>query len=250
MMFRGRTCNGTLRSALMILAACAFSFGLPSRALAQTKTFSSIEQMSGWSSCNACAGISGSGAKATYWYKQNIASPVISGKSMQFFIGGSNPYADVIWWREMGANNAATHFQYDVYFYLKTPQYAEALEFDVNQNVNGRRFVFGTQCAVKTPHHSWDVWDTAGNAWRSTGVPCPTPSAYKWHHLTWEIYRDSKYTHFVAFTIDGVKHYVNRAYSSKATSNGNAVSVAFQMDGDYAMHDYSTWLDKVSLKEW
>src|SRR5262249_39214466 len=120
----------------------------------------------------------------------------------------------------------------------------------VNQNVNGRRFIFGTQCAVKTSHHAWDVWDTAGSAWKSTGIPCHTPAANKWHHLTWELYRSGNTIHFVSLTLDGVKHYVNRSYSSKATKDGNAVSVAFQMDGDYAMHDYSAWLDKVTLKQW
>ena len=166
---------------------------------------------------------------------------------MQFFIGGTHAYADVLWWKQLGSSSA-TYLQYDVDFYLKTPQYAEALEFDVNLNVNGRRYIFGTQCAIKTSHHAWDVWDTAAGAWRSTGIPCPAPSAYKWHHLTWEIYRANGQAHFVAFTLDGVKHYVNRAYYSKSTSYPNTVSVAFQMDGDYAMHDYSTWLDRVTLR--
>ena len=51
-----------------------------------------------------------------------------------------------------GAANTATHFVYDIDFYLETPQYAFALEFDVNQTVNSRRFVFGTQRVSLSVH--------------------------------------------------------------------------------------------------
>jgi hypothetical protein len=53
----------------------------------------------------------------------------------------------------------------------------------------------------------------------------------------------------VGFTYDGVTHYVNRSYPAIA-SGVNELNIAFQMDGDYAMHAYSTWLDKVSLTSW
>ena len=44
-------------------------------------------------------------------------------------------------------------------------------------------------------------------------------------------------------------HYVNRAYSAKPV-NAQEVDVAFQMDGDHAMHSYSAWLDNVTLRAW
>ena len=134
-------------------------------------------------------------------------------------------------------------------FYLTAPQYSEALEFDVNQTVNSRRFVFGTQCGVNYDHQ-WDVWDTAGGHWMPTGIPCSIPTAFQWHHLTWEFYRDSSMIHFVAVTVDGVKHYANVAYSSTAWSNSPELNVAFQMDGDSSMHAYSVWLDNVTLSYW
>src|SRR5215469_6905752 len=220
----------------------------PPSAPSGTASFSLIEQMPGWASCTTCAGAGGSGPSAAFWTKQFVGSPSQNGKSMQFFLGGNTPYSDALWWKQLGGQNWATHFQYDVDFYLTTPQYAQALEFDINQSIGTRKFIFGTQCNIRNGG-VWDVWDTAGNAWRHTGVACSAPTAYTWHHLTWEVYRDSTATHFVAVTLDGVKHYVNATYYSKPMG-ASEVNVAFQMDGDYAQHSYSTWLNYVTLRYW
>jgi hypothetical protein len=93
----------------------------------------------------------------------------------------------------------------------------------------------------------WDVW--GGSSWQSTGIACTVPTAFTWHHLVWEFQRTATNTVFVGFTYDGVTHYVNRSYPAIA-SGVNELNIAFQMDGDYAMHAYSTWLDKISLTSW
>ena len=54
---------------------------------------------------------------------------------------------------------------------------------------------------------------------------------------------------FVAFTYDGVKHYVNRTYPAKASSV-HELNVAFQMDQKGTPVAYSGWLDNVTLKYW
>ncbi|HLJ86217.1 MAG TPA: Ig-like domain-containing protein [Candidatus Angelobacter sp.] len=207
-----------------------------------------IETMPGWESCTVCAGVNAHGPVAAYGSQQNVKSPSLNGRSMQFNIGGKTPYADAIWWKQLGASNSATHFQYDLDFYITAPQFAEALEFDVNQSIGSRKFIFGTECNIKGGG-VWDVWDTANATWRHTGVGCSAPAAYKWHHLTWEFYRDNAATHFVAVTLDGVKHYVNYTYYSRAVS-ANEINVAFQMDGDYAQHPYAAWLNNVTLRYW
>ncbi|MGH9571339.1 MAG: hypothetical protein ACRD4F_16970, partial [Candidatus Angelobacter sp.] len=157
-------------------------------------------------------------------------------------------YSNVLWWKQLGANNAVTHFVYDVYFYLKVPSLAQALEFDVNQSNGAFKFIFGTQCNIKGGHR-FDVYDPAGHAWRSAGIACGTPSALKWHHLTWEFFRDSTQVHYVSVTLDGIKHYVNLAYNARSSTT-KEINVAFQMDGDKNMDAYDTWLDEVNLKYW
>lgn len=217
-------------------------------ATAQTAVHSAIQTMPAWENCTVCAGAGAQGPVAQYAMGENVPTPSLSGKSAQFKISGSTPYADAIWWKQLGADNGKTHFQYDLDFYLTQPQLAQALEFDVNQSIGNLKFIFGTQCNIKGDG-TWDVWDTAGNAWRTTGIACAMPSAFQWHHLTWQFYRDNTNVHFVAVTLDGVTHYVNQSYAAKPVS-ASEVNVAFQMDGDYAMHPYSVWLDNVTLMAW
>lgn len=213
---------------------------------ANATTKSEIQNMSGWQSCTVCAGIAGNGPVASISMNQFQASPSLSGSSTKFGIGGV-PWGDGLWWKQLGADNAATNFKYDLDFYLTTPQLSQALEFDVNQSIGNTKFIFGSQCAMRDGF--WDVWDTAGNAWRSTGIPCPPPAAFTWHHLTWELQRNSTQTIFVALTFDGVKHYINKAYNAKSQS-ATELNVAFQMDLQGAGQAYSVWLDNVTLSYW
>ncbi len=216
----------------------------PSNAVVQ----SNIDQLTGWQSCSQCAGAGGSGPVAAFSQWQNVVSPSMDGRSSQFNISGPTPYSDALWWKQLGANNATQNFKYDVYFYLTNPNAAQALEFDVNQSNGAHKFIFGTQCNIRNGAH-WDVWGGTSGTWQNTGIACTVPSAFTWHHLVWEFQRTATNAVFVGFTLDGVTHYVNRSYPG-INSGVSELNVAFQMDGDYAMHAYSTWLDKVSLTAW
>jgi hypothetical protein len=179
---------------------------------------------------------------------QNQASPSLDGSSAQFNISGSTPYSDALWWKQLGAADSATNFQYDVSFYITNPKLSQALEFDSNQSNGVLKFIFGTQCNIQAGH--WDVWGNAEGNWISTGVPCTVPTAFTWHHLTWQFTRNANQVTYVAFTFDGVTHYLNWTYYARPNPGVHELNIAFQMDGDFAMHAYSTWLDKVSLAYW
>jgi len=211
-------------------------------------TKSDIDQMTGWQSCTVCAGAGGSGPVATYSMVQNQASPSMDGKAAKFSISGTTPYSDALWWKQLGAADTATNLRYDVYFYITNPGVAQALEFDSNQANGSRRWIFGTQCNIKGANH-WDVWGNANGNWISTGIACFAPTAFKWHHLTWQFKRTATQVIYVAFTYDGVTHYLNRVYANNPSSV-HELNVAFQMDGDSRMDPYSTWLDKVTLTYW
>lgn len=213
-----------------------------------SKTFYNIEQMSKWSSCSACAGAGGSGPVASVYQTLGISSPSMDGNATKFTIKGSTAYANGLWWKQLGANSSAHRFTYDLYFYLKNPSAAQALEFDVNQSLNGKKYIFGTECSIKGSG-TWKVY-SASSKWVNTGIPCSRPAAYKWHHLIWEFERTSGgNVHFISFTLNGSKHYVNKTYAPKSSS-ASEINVAFQMDGDKYMTDYDTWLDKVKLTYW
>jgi hypothetical protein len=215
---------------------------------ANAAVISDIDQIAGWQSCSQCAGAGGSGPVAAFSQAQNVVSPSMDSRSSQFNISGSTPYSDALWWKQLGAINTTSNFKYDVYFYLTQPNSAQALEFDVNQSNGAHKFIFGTQCNIRNGSH-WDVWGGTSNTWQNTGIACTVPTAFTWHHLTWEFQRTTTNTIFIGFTLDGVTHYVNRSYPAIG-SGVSELNVAFQMDGDYAMHAYSTWLDKVSLTAW
>lgn len=236
------------RFGIMYALALAAVFTLSAVSGQAQQTKSNIQAMTGWQNCTTCAGAGGAGPSAPHSMTQFQTSPSITGKSAKFWLGGSIPYSDALWWKQLGAANSLTHHVYDVYFYIKTPQYAQTLEFDSNQANGSKKFIYGTQCSIKN-HHDWDVWDTKYAAWRQTGIPCSAPSAYKWHHLTWEFRRDGSKNYFISVTLDGVKHYVNKSYYAK-TVYASMLDVAFQMDGDNHQNDYMVWLDKVSLKSW
>jgi hypothetical protein len=208
---------------------------------------SNIDQLTGWASCTVCAGANANGPVATYSMVENQASPSLDGASAKFSISGTTPYSDALWWKQLGAADTATHLKYDVAFYITNPGVSQALEFDNNQSNAVHKFIYGTQCNIKGGH--WDVWGNAAGNWISTGIACSAPTAFVWHHLTWEFQRTSTNVIFVGFTYDGVTHYVNRSYPARS-STVHEMNVAFQMDGDSAMHAYSTWLDRVTLTYW
>lgn len=235
------------KKTLPILAVALFLFlAVSLRSSAQTVK-SQIQTMSGWTSCVTCAGINASGPSASIYSTAGVGSPSLTGNSRVFSIASSNSYADALWWKQLGAANGAYNLRYDLYFYLTAPQNAQALEFDSNQANGSRRWIFGTQCNIAAGQ--WDVWGNANGGWIHTGVPCYMPSAYKWHHLTWEFKRNGNYVTYVALTYDGVKHYINRSYYSKG-SGVNELNVAVQLDMRGNHVAYKEWIDKMSLTYW
>lgn len=231
-----------IRLALVVaLATVLFS------ASAFAGSFPSIERWMPWQTCASCALAGGSGPSVNHYMWAGVTSPSLDGDSTQFVINGGFPYADAIWWKQLGGDSNAAHFLYDLYFYIADTGASEALEFDVNQSTGGRKYTFGTQCGVNYDHQ-WDVWDTAGYHWRPTGVPCNVlPNT--WNHYTGEFYRANGRTTVVSITLNGVKSYVNATYNS-IPSRAYEVNVVFQMDQTAVHRAYSVWLDQVSLNTW
>jgi hypothetical protein len=233
-----------LKSSAITFNVATSTSGVPTNA----KKYTTIEQMTGWQSCDTCAGAGGSGPTAVVSMTQNVTSPSLDSKSAQFYLKGSQPYSGGLWWKQLGANSAVSSFQYDLYFYLKNPSAAQALEFDVNQSINGKKYIFGTECDVKD-HHAWNIYDAANHKWMGTGIACTTPIAYAWNHLTLEFQRVNGQMKFVAVTLNGKKSYFNRSYYA-APSGVSELNVAVQIDTDGNNTAYSEWVDKITLSAW
>lgn len=216
-----------------------------------------VQSAGGWDSCTVCAGDGGNGPVAGYGMSQWQDSPSLSGQATKFSIWGSTPYSDVLWWKQIvdgdynpDAVRSAHHFIYDTYFMVDNTDAVQALEFDINQFVNGHGLIFGTQCNVRAGNH-WDIWDNQGGRWVSTGVWCGAPSAWTWHHVTIEVERadGSDWLHYISIALDGNKSYIDAWYPP--SDNGwNGITVNYQMDGNYQMAGYNTWLDKLTFSYW
>jgi hypothetical protein len=214
-----------------------------------------LDQVTGWESCDACAGAGGAGPAATHSLTQGVVSPSLDGNSARFWMGGTIPYGDVLWWKkiltsaQLTQNRALHSFTYDLYFYTDDTVAAQTIEWDVNQFVDGRSLIFGSQCSYRS-RGTWDIWDNVRSTWVSTGVACPPLQAFTWNHVVLEFERTTdNRIRYIAMTMNGVKHYLNWYYASTATS-WSGVTVNYQMDGNYRQQNYSTWVDKMSLIYW
>src|SRR5207237_10612011 len=108
--------------------------------------------------------------------------------------------------------------------------------------------VFGTEIDL-AGSWPWDIYDAYYNRWVNIGISCAKPRTYTWNHLVLEFQPTSGGMHYVAVTLNGVKHYFNRTYRPKGAS-ASTVDLAFQMDETGSATDYSTWLDKLKLTMW
>ena len=228
---------------ILLLLAIAV---LGSTALNAQTTFTSIDQMSGWKVCSDCA--NGRGV-ALFSMTPGQNSPALDGKSTKFWIGGTVPYSDALFYRQMSTNGTANHFIYDVYYYAKDPMAASGMEFSAAQHRYHAWYRFDWQCAYSMKY--WRTWDNAGGKWVNTAVPCVRPQAYKWQHLVLEGQRLNGKTNFVSLTVNGVKHYINKTFGPKTVSTTTSwVTFHFQLNGGSTQKDFSVWGDKFKLTYW
>jgi len=229
------------------------STGSSSTSTGDTDSWYDIEEMDGWQQCDRCAGVAGAGPTAIYWMKKNVSSPSQDGNSTQFFLGGSNPYANVLFSKRLTGDSSFIRkkrkFIYDAYFYYTNAEAAQALEFDINQHIDGKSYIWGTQCNIRAGH-SWDIWDNVNKRWIDSGAYCPTPDTYKWNHVVLEMERTSdNKLRYIAITFNGTKHYLNRYYSPRSNT-WVGLTLNYQMDGNVRQEDYSTWVDNFKFVAW
>ncbi len=234
----------TTKRLVLCLALCAL---LTSAAFAGTITYSRIESISsGWGSC-ASTSCAGGGGYGTYWMK-GASSPSLDGASAQYYIYPKSSFYNALWWRHMTTNTGVTHFVMDMYQYMKNPAASQAIEYATNQYLNGW-YKFSTQCSFTGG--VWRVWDSYNKHWVNTSVPCQRPAANTWQHLTFEYARANGRAVFVAITVNGQKHYVNKSFAPQKMSGTNgSIGIHYQLDGNAAKVSYSAWVDRWTLTLW
>jgi hypothetical protein len=249
-------CGGSMASSSSAMANSANPAPSPGASPSPTPTggtpsnaqvISDIQKLTGWQTCVlSCAGA----PSAVFSLTQGIASPSLSGSSDRFsLLSGTSSFGAVMWFKALGAHNNATHFLFDLNFYVDNPAAAQALEFYVTQSTGGARYNFGTQCDL-AGGHAWRMWDNIGKKWVASAATCPTPAAKTWNHLVFEFQRQTGGdVMFTAVTLNGQRSLVNLSMQHTADSS-SGLDVAYQADANGSGTPYSVWLDKVSVTYW
>jgi hypothetical protein len=221
-------------------------------------TFSDIQQSTWWngyallpSSYNICDTCLPSGPLATWGTTQGIKSPALSsGGSMKFDIGGTMPFADILWNVKFTKHlpdekmvPTLSNFTYDVWFYGADLETSQALEFDINQFFNGMSFIWGHECRI-AGGHEWDTWDNINMHWVKSGIPC-NPVSNSWNHLVIQAQRTSdNRLLFKSITLNGTTNTLNR-YDNPSPTTWYGLTINYQMDGNSKQQPYSVYLDNL-----
>ena len=228
-----------------------------------TQTFAALQNNPNWNSygelapayeiCTNCS------PQVTWGTQQHVASPSLSGSAMATSIGGTIPYSDALWNNHLigdfssqglpdpnqTLSSTLHNFIYDVYFFGANLEVAQSLEFDINQFVQGRSYIWGHECRVMGGH-VWAVWDNPNNHWVSTGIPC-NPVSNSWNHLVIQVQRTSdNQLLYKTITLNGVTNTLNW-YNPSTATNWNGITINYQLDGNYKQQPYTVYLDNLNF---
>ncbi len=203
-----------------------------------------------------------SGVNWSMWEHQT--SPSLSGNASRFNIGGTTPYADVLWSNPVIGQNTTQgvpdtshtllpslhYFTYDAYFFVTNASVTQVLEFDISMYMNGVGMIWGNQCN-NLGGKVWDIWDNVNAKWVSAGVPCNLINN-SWNHVTIQAQRQSNNTLlYQSITLNGVTANINWTYAPfSVPTSWWGITLNYQMDGDYKMSSNSTYLDNFKFTYW
>jgi hypothetical protein len=228
--------------------------------------FSNLHQQAGWTGYallpplyNICSTCNPTGPQTTWAMTHNISSPALSGNATRMDIGGQTVYSDVLWNNHLIGDFSSQgmpdyghtivpnlhNFTYDVYFYANDLGVSQALEFDINQFVNGNSYIWGHECRI-AGGNEWDIWDNPGQKWHPTGIPC-NPVSNAWNHLVLQVQRTSNnQLLFQSITLNGVTSVLNY-YENPTATTWYGVTINYQQDGNYKQAPYTIWLDDLNF---
>jgi hypothetical protein len=234
------------------------------------KVFSNLQKSGGWHgyallppAFGICSGCSPTGSNVKWSWSQGVSSPSMDGISTRAaYNGGTTQWADILWnnhligdFSSQGLPDSGKtliptlhNFTYDVYFWIGNASNSQALEFDINQFVGGKSYIWGHECRIDGGHE-WDTWSNPGGHWVASGIPC-NPKSNAWNHLTIEVARTSDdRLLFKSITLNGYTATVSR-YDTPTSTSWYGVTVNYQMDSDVYKTAYPVYLDKLTFSAW
>ena len=255
-------CGGTSTAPVAITVGSGGSGG-------PSGQFANLHQKSGWTGYallpplyNICPYCKPAGPETSWSMTQGVSSPALTGNAARMDVGGQTLYSDALWNNHLIGDFSSQglpdtdrsivpkvhNFTYDVYFYASDIASSQALEFDINQFVNGQSFIWGHECRI-AGGHEWDIWDNPGQKWHPTGIPCD-PVNNSWNHLVIQAQRTSdNHLLFQSISLNGKVANLNY-YESPTPTNWYGITINYQQDGNYKQQPYSIWLDRLTFTYW
>lgn len=240
-----------MHKSLFILAVL---FSVSTVAFAGQQTDNSVQNMTGWTSCDTCAGPGGHGHPDQHYMLQHETTPTMDNHTAQYYLGkttdGNHNYANALFYKRLTPNTSAKNFKLDFYIYVHDFTVIQGLEMDVFFSQGGKKNYFLTECDGRGNYrNTWQVSDAVRDQWQHTGLSCVV-QPYAWNHVVLQFQRNSDgSTKFVSVSMNGVQHYVNRTYAAENV-NSSEMNAAIQLDGDERQDPYSVWVDKMTLTSW
>jgi hypothetical protein len=266
--------NGTYNVVVQEWDNCGWSATVPIKLLVGGssgsgggKVFSNLQKSGGWTGYallppgfGICSNCTPGGSKAKWSWTQNVSSTSMDGiATKSSYSGGSTQWADILWNNHLIGDFSSQglpdmnktlapslhNFTYDVYFWVGNVNDSQALEFDINQFVNGKSYIWGHECRIDGGHE-WDTWSNPGQHWVKSGVAC-NPVSNSWNHLTINVQRTSDgHLLFHTITLNGKTATLNR-YDTPTSTNWYGITVNYQIDSDYYKTPYSVYVDKFTF---
>jgi hypothetical protein len=207
-----------------------------------------------------CSYCKSTGPELNWSWTTNVSSPSLSGHATKTVFGsGSVQWADAFWNNHLMGDQSTQglfdkdhtliptlhQFTYDLYFWVDDVTKSQAMEFDINQFVNGKSYIWGHECRIDGGHE-WDTWNNTAQHWVKSGVAC-NPVSKAWNHLTIQVERTSDdRLLFRSITLNGKTSVINR-YDNPTNRNWWGVTVNYQIDGDRNKDAYTVYVDNVSF---
>jgi hypothetical protein len=230
-------------------------------------SLSAIQGASGWdqwgelppmdNTCDAPCG-----GHVNFSMAQHEGSISKSGNGTKFVIGGSTPYADVLFSNPiMGQRSTLIpdndqkliptlhNFTYTTWVYVTNAAVTQSLEFDINMYLDSKGMEWGTQCN-HLGDGDWDIWNNVEAHWVSTGHPCKMNDG--WNQVTLQVQRESNFDLlYQTITMNGTTYNINTTMAPFGVpSTWYGMTVNFQMDGDYKMDSNTAYLDEFNVSYW
>jgi hypothetical protein len=202
----------------------------------------------GWQTCGGCGNIGGVGLGPDYHMTQGVSNPSLSGSAADFYVNGGPAYTGGYYFIEQPTIATPVSFlQYDFDMYIPA-QYADspqAIEFELQQTVNGDTYNYAWQADYAT--NSWFTFNFTTKNWEPAGIPLQRFAPNTWHHITSVFHAAGTQAVHDSLTVDGKTINVNIAHQATHTGTRLEFTTGFQVDLNSASSPYHVYVDNMKV---